>query len=73
MPADPTQKARAEVRKAQAEFGRAQEHVRRERAKARADRAKHFAQAQKDGLTVRDIAEETGLNYSHVAEIIRGD
>jgi hypothetical protein len=73
VPADPTQKARAEVRKAQAEFERAQERVQRERAKARAARTKHFAQAQAVGLTVRDIADETGLNYSHVAEIIRGN
>ncbi len=73
MSADPKQKARTEVRKAQADFERAQERVQRERAKARAERRKRFAKAQKDGLTVRDIAEETGLNYSHVAEIIRGE
>jgi molecular chaperone GrpE (heat shock protein) len=66
------QRARTEVRRAQAEFERAQERVQRERAKARAARRERFAQAQKDGLTVRDIADETGLDYSHVAEIIRG-
>lgn len=73
MPTDPKQKGCAEVRKAQADFERAQERVQDERAKARAARRKRFAQAQKDGLTVRDIAEATGLNYSHVAEIIRGE
>lgn len=66
-------KARAEVRKAQAEFERAQERAQRERAKARATRRERFARAQKDGLTVRDIAEEVGLDFSHVADIIRGD
>lgn len=73
MPSDPKQKARAEVRRAQAEFERAQERVQRERADARAARRKQFAQAQKDGLTVREIADEAGLNFSHVAEIIRGE
>ncbi len=72
MQSEPKQRARTDVRRAQAEFERAQERVQRERAKARSERRKRFAQAQKDGLTVRDIAEETGLNYSHVAEIIRG-
>lgn len=73
MAKDARENARANVRRAQAEFERAQERVQRERAEARSERRKRFAQAQKDGLTVRDIAEETGLNYSHVAEIIRGD
>lgn len=73
MPRDRKQKARDDVRRAQAEFERAQEAVQRERAEARAARRKRFAKAQNDGLTVRDIADETGLNYSHVAEIIRGD
>lgn len=73
MPTDPRQKARAAVRKAQADFERGQDRVQRERAKVRAARRERFAQAQKDGLTVREIAEETGLNYSHVAEIIRGE
>ncbi len=72
MPSDPKQKARAEVRRAQAEFERAQERVQRERADARAARRKRFALAHKDGLTVREIADEAGLNFSHVAEIIRG-
>jgi hypothetical protein len=67
------EKARADVRRAQAEFERAQERVQRERARVRAERRKRFSQAQKDGLTVRDIAKEAGLNYSHVAEIIRGN
>lgn len=73
MPADPKQNARAAVRRAQADFERGQDRVQRERAKVRAARREQFAQAQRDGLTVREIAQETGLNYSHVAEIIRGE
>lgn len=73
MAKDSKEKARADVRRAQADFERAQERVKRERTKVRGERRKRFAKAQKDGLTVRDIAEETGLNYSHVAEIIRGE
>jgi hypothetical protein len=71
--ADRKQKARAEVRRAQAEFERAQERAQNERAKVRAARRKRFAQAQKDGLTVRDIADVTGLGFGRVAEILRGD
>ncbi len=55
-------KARARVRKAQAEFERAQS--RRDKASA----SRSFEQAQQDGLTVRDIAEETGLGFDRVAE-----
>lgn len=66
-------KARAKVRKAQAEFERAKERAQRERAQVRKVRRERFAQAQKDGLTVRDIAEETGLGFGRVAEILRGD
>jgi hypothetical protein len=73
MAGDAKEKARGDVRRAQAEFERAQERVQLERAKARAMRRERFAQAQKDGLTVRDIADEVGLDFSHIAEIIRGE
>ena len=73
MPGDPKQKARADVRRAQAEFERAQERVQRQRAEARAARRKSFERAQERGLTVRDIAEEIGLDFSRVAEILRGE
>lgn len=62
-------KARAKVRKAQAEFERAQS----QRDKASASRRKSFEQAQQDGLTVRDIAAETGLGFGRVAQILRGE
>lgn len=73
MPRDAKKKARAKVRKAQAEFERAQKRVQRERAKVRATRRDRFAQAQEEGLTMRDIAEETGLGFGRVAEILRGE
>ena len=62
-------KARARVRKAQAEFERAQS----QRDKASLSRRQSFEQAQATGLTVRAIAEETGLHFSRVAQILRGE
>jgi hypothetical protein len=62
-------RARAKVREAQAEFERAQSR----RDKASASRRKSFEQAKATGLTVRDIAEETGLGFGRVAEILRGE
>lgn len=64
MPANPKKKARAEVRKAQAAFERDAEAVREARRKA-------FANALAAGLSLREIAEETGLHHSTVAEIAR--
>jgi hypothetical protein len=61
--------ARAEVRRAQAEF----ERVQSQRDKASNTRRKSFERAQAAGLTVRDIAEETGLHFSRVAQILRGE
>lgn len=62
-------KARVKVRKAQAEFERAQT----QRDKASASRRRSFELAKATGLTVRDIAEETGLGFGRVAEILRGE
>lgn len=71
MAKDAREKARADVRRAQTEFERAQERAQRERTKAGVARRKRFEQAQKAGLTVRDIADETGLGFGRVAEILR--
>lgn len=73
MPKDAKTKARTNVRKAQAEFERDQERAQRERAKAREARRSRFAQAQREGLTMREIADETGLGFGRVAEILRGE
>ncbi len=59
-------KARRAVRVAQAKFERDQDA-------ARKDRRKAFAEAQKEGLTVREIGEEVGLHHTRVSQIIRGE
>lgn len=65
MPNDPKQTARKTVRDAQAAFERDAEDVREARRRA-------FADAQAAGLSLREIAQETGLHHSTVAEIARG-
>ncbi len=66
MPADPKRKAaRRAVRNAQETFEQDAEAVREARRKA-------FADAVAAGLSLREIAEETGLHHSTVAEIARG-
>lgn len=65
MPADPKEKARKAVRAAQKGFERDAEAVREARRKA-------FADALAAGLSLREIAEETGLHHSTVSEIARG-
>lgn len=66
MPDDLKRKvARKAVRAAQKQFERDAEDV-------RATRRRAFADAQAAGLSLREIAEETGLHHSTVAEIARG-
>jgi DNA-binding NarL/FixJ family response regulator len=57
--------ARKAVRDAQTAFQRDAEAVREARRRA-------FADALSAGLSLREIAEETGLHHSTVAEIARG-
>lgn len=65
MPGDAERKAaRKAVRDAQNQFERDAEAV-------RATRRRAFADAQTAGLSLREIAEETGLHHSTVAEIAR--
>ena len=65
MSIDSKQTARKAVREAQTRFERDAEVVRETRRQA-------FADAQAAGLSLREIAKETGLHHSTVAEIARG-
>jgi DNA-directed RNA polymerase specialized sigma24 family protein len=64
--ADANQKARRVVRAAQAKFEREQDAAHKARRQA-------FAEAQKAGLTLREIADEIGLHHTRVSQIIRGE
>jgi DNA-directed RNA polymerase specialized sigma24 family protein len=67
MSADPKRKAASKaVRAAQRQFERDSKAAREARRKA-------FAQAQKEGLSLRDIGGLVGLDRSRVGQIIRGD
>jgi DNA-directed RNA polymerase specialized sigma24 family protein len=50
----------------------AQRQFERDSKAAREARRKAFAQAQKEGLSLRDIGELVGLDRSRVGQIIRG-
>lgn len=66
MPDNPKRKAANKAVKA------AQRQFERDSKAAREARRKAFAQAQKEGLSLRDISEEVGLHRSRVAQIITG-
>lgn len=59
------QKALRAVRAAQGKFERTQDAAARDRRKA-------FAQAQEEGLTLREIGQAVGLHHTRVLQIIRG-
>jgi len=67
MPADPKRKAASKAVEA------AQKQFERDSKAARDARRKAFAQAQKAGLSLRDIGELVGLDHSRVRQIIRGE
>ncbi len=62
-------KVRKAVRRAQSDFERSQERHDR----LRETRRKAFEQARAAGLSMRDIAKETGLHFTRVAQILRKD
>jgi DNA-directed RNA polymerase specialized sigma24 family protein len=51
----------------------AQQQFERDSQAAREARRKAFAQAQKDGLSLREIGELVGLDHSRIGQIIRGE
>jgi len=65
MPQEKTE-ARKAVRAAQKQFERDSAATQKARRKA-------FAQAQREGLSLREIGEEVGLHRSRVAQIIKGE
>jgi len=67
MPDDPKRKAASKAVKA------AQRQFERDSKAAREARRKTFAQAQKDGLSLRDIGELVSLDHTRVRQIIRGE
>ncbi len=67
MPDDTKRKAASKAVKA------AQRQFDRDSKAARDARRKAFAQAQKDGLSLRDIGELVGLDHTWVRKIIRGE
>lgn len=60
-------KARKAVRRAQADFERGQNKLEA----LRETRRKSFEQARAAGLSMRDIAEETGLHFTRVAQVLK--
>jgi hypothetical protein len=66
MADDPRQKAQADVRRAQAKFERAQGKAE----EARQARRESFEQAQKAGLTLREIGQAANLHWSRVGDVL---
>jgi uncharacterized membrane protein len=60
-------KARKAIRKAQSDFERSQDRHEQIREK----RLKSFEQARAAGLSMRDIAKETGLHFTRVAQVLK--
>jgi hypothetical protein len=60
-------KARKAIRKAQSDFERSKERHEQIREK----RLKSFEQARAAGLSMRDIAKETGLHFTRVAQVLK--
>lgn len=61
---------KAEARKA---VRAAQKQFERESGAAQKARRKAFTQAQKEGLSLREIGDEISLTHSRVAQIINGE
>lgn len=60
------QKAREDLRRVHANFEK-------KVAEAHAERLASFKQAQKAGLSLREISEEVGLHWTRIGEILRDE
>jgi hypothetical protein len=67
MADDAQAKARKAIRRAQSDFERTGDQHER----ARKTRRKSFEQARAAGLSMRDIAKETGLHFTRVAQVLK--
>ena len=67
MANDAQVKARKAIRRAQSDFERGQDRLEA----LRETRRESFEQARAAGLSMRDIAKETGLHFTRVAQILR--
>jgi len=67
MADDAQAKARKAARRAQADFERGQDKLE----VLRETRRESFEQAREAGLSMRDIAEATGLHFTRVAQILK--
>ena len=63
MTADPKQKAREDLRRARANYERSAEAAKEARREA-------LEEAQVAGLSLREMADEVGLHYSRISEIL---
>lgn len=67
MANDAQAKARKAIRRAQSDFERGQDRLEA----LRETRRESFEQARAAGLSMRDIAKETGLHFTRVAQILQ--
>lgn len=65
MTADPKQKAREDLRRARANYERSAEAAKEARREA-------LEEARAAGLSLREMADEVGLHYSRISEILNG-
>lgn len=61
----------AAEKKARSDLRRVQSNFERKITEAHAERLASFKQAQKAGLSLRDIAGEVGLHWTRVGQVLR--
>lgn len=59
--------------KARKDLRRVQDNFERKVGEAHAERLESFRRAQKAGLSLREIAQEVGLHWTRIGEILRGE